>query len=93
LRWKIWSEIDWFILDGYIILDEYLSLQSNKKLADGLELFIQHSYGLGKFYFGLMDSTQKGVVAWSDFVLFYSCKLIVAKTKVNIFFVGICFFG
>jgi hypothetical protein len=32
-----------------------------------------------------MDTTQNGVVAWSDFVLFYSCKLIAAKDKVKIF--------
>jgi hypothetical protein len=32
-----------------------------------------------------MDSLQKGVVTWSDFALFYSCKLIVVKDKVNHF--------
>jgi hypothetical protein len=33
-----------------------------------------------------MDSKQKGVVAWSDFALFYSCKLIAVKDKVMRFF-------
>lgn len=32
-----------------------------------------------------MDTAQKGVVAWSDFALFYSCKLIAAKDKVSYF--------
>jgi len=33
-----------------------------------------------------MDSKQKGVIAWSDFALFYSCKLIAVKDKVMRFF-------
>jgi hypothetical protein len=52
-------------------------------MPDGLELFVQHNYDLAKRYFSLMDSRQKGVVAWSDFVLLYSCKLIAVKDKVN----------
>ncbi|CAF1126597.1 unnamed protein product [Rotaria sordida] len=67
--------------DGYIILEEYLSLKSNKIKSNDLELFIQHNHDLGKKYFSLMDSTQQGVVCWSDFALFYSCKLIAAKDK------------
>ncbi|UJR38359.1 hypothetical protein I4U23_031029 [Adineta vaga] len=70
--------------DGYIILDEFLSLQTNKSIPDGLELFVQHNQELGKRYFSLMDSAQTGVVAWSDFVLLYSCKLISAKDKIEL---------
>jgi hypothetical protein len=33
-----------------------------------------------------MDSGQKGVVGWWDFALFYSCKLIARKNKVNILY-------
>ncbi len=72
------------LLDGYIVLDEFLLLQYDKTMPDGLELFVQHNYDLAKRYFSLMDSRQKGVVAWSDFVLLYSCKLIAVKDKVNI---------
>ena len=53
-------------------------------MPDGLELFVQHNSDFGKKYFNLMDTAQNGVVAWSDFVLLYSCKLIAGKDKVNI---------
>jgi len=39
-----------------------------------------------------MDSKQQGVIAWSDFSLFYSCKLIAAKDKVNYLFYLIFFY-
>lgn len=38
---------------------------------------------LEKTHFNLMDSGQKGTVAWWDFALFYSCKLIATKNKVK----------
>jgi Ca2+-binding EF-hand superfamily protein len=72
--------------DGYIILEEFLSLKPNRTISNGLELFIQYNRDLGKQLFSLMDSRQKGVVTWGDFALFYSCKLIAVKDQVNHFF-------
>jgi len=69
--------------DGYIVLEEFLSFQSNKNISDGLELFVQYNHEIGRKIFSSMDSKQQGVVAWSDFSLFYSCKLIAVKDKVN----------
>ncbi|CAF1315124.1 unnamed protein product [Adineta ricciae] len=70
--------------DGYIILEEFLSFQSNKSIPEGLELFVQHNHETGRRYFALMDCGQRGVVAWSDFVLLYACKLICAKDKIEL---------
>jgi hypothetical protein len=41
---------------------------------------------MGRKLFSSMDLKQQGVVAWSDFSLFYSCKLIAVKDKVNYLF-------
>ncbi|CAF2669786.1 unnamed protein product [Rotaria sp. Silwood2] len=70
--------------DGYIILEEYLSLKSNKRKSVDFELFIQRNHELGKKYFSLMDSTQQGIICWSDFALFYSCKFIAAKDQTEL---------
>lgn len=72
-------------LDGLIILDEYLSIDENESLPSGFELFIQHNPELGRQYFRLMDTRQTGAISWSDFAVFYSCKLLVAKNKVMLF--------
>lgn len=71
------------LLDGLIILDEYLSLDEESRLPSGFELFIQRNPELGKSYYRLMDTRNSGAISWSDFAAFYSCKLIVAKNKVS----------
>ncbi|CAF1236487.1 unnamed protein product [Adineta steineri] len=70
--------------DGYIVLEEFLSLKANKTGSDGLESFIQHNQDLGKKYFSLMDPIQQGAVAWSDFIRLYSCKVIAAKDRIEL---------
>ncbi len=65
--------------DGYIVLEEFLSFQSNKNISDR---FLQYNSDSKRKLFSLIDSTQKGVIAWSDFVWFYSCKLTALKDKV-----------
>jgi hypothetical protein len=52
---------------------------------DNHNLFSQNE-NLEKIHFNLMYLKEKGSVSWSNFALFYSCKLIAAKNKVNIFF-------
>ncbi len=69
-------------LDGYIIMDTFLEFCSGGKLIDNFNLFSQNE-DLEKKHFYLMDIQQKGAVAWSNFALFYSCKLIAAKNKVK----------
>ena len=74
--------------DGYIILNEFLSLKSSKAMPDELNPFVQPNPEAGRLHFRLMDTAQQGAVAWSDFALLYSCKLIVAKNKVSGVFNG-----
>ena len=49
--------------------------------------FLIHIFGrneeIQRQHFQLMDLKEKGTVSWSDFALFYSCKLIAAKNKVK----------
>lgn len=68
--------------DGYIVLEEFLS---NRNSHAGLELFIQYNADVGRRVFSLMDVSRKGVVTWTDFALFYSCKLMIVKNQVNEF--------
>ena len=75
-----------FILDGYIVLDDFLTFCSKGKMTDSFNLFTQNNQDLEKLHFTLMDSRRKGAVAWSDFALFFSCKIIATKNKVNISF-------
>ena len=70
-------------LDGYIIMENFLELCTNRKGMDHLNLFTP-SEELERSHFRLMDLKEKGTVSWSDFALFYSCKLIAAKNRVNI---------
>jgi len=69
--------------DGYITLDEFLSLKPNQSHRNSLALFTQYNIDSSKKIFVVMDSAQKGVVPWSDFVLFYTCKLLATKDKVK----------
>lgn len=73
-------------LDGYIILENFLEFCSSGKIADNFNLFSSTDTDLEKLHFNLMDSRQTGAVAWWDFALFYSCKLIAAKSKVKYLF-------
>ena len=78
--------------DGYIVLEEFLSLQSNKRDLNGLEFFTESNSIFGKTIFSLMDSSKRGVIAWSDFALFYTCKLVATKDKVKlVIYVSYCF--
>jgi hypothetical protein len=52
--------------------------------VDSFNLFPPNNDDLGKSHFNVMDFRQEGAVAWWDFALFYSCKLIAQKNKVNI---------
>ncbi|CAF3348328.1 unnamed protein product [Rotaria socialis] len=70
--------------DGYITFEEFLSLQLNTTISADFHAFIQNNVALAKIYFSLMDSTQQGVIAWSDFALLYSCKIIAAKDKIEL---------
>ncbi|CAF1277786.1 unnamed protein product [Rotaria magnacalcarata] len=70
--------------DGYITFEEFLSLQLNTTISADFHVFIQNNVALAKKYFSLMDSTQQGVIAWSDFALLYSCKIIAAKDKIEL---------
>jgi hypothetical protein len=67
-------------------LEIFLEFCSNGRIADSFNLFLQNNRNLEKLHFNLMDSGQKGVVGWWDFALFYSCKLIARKNKVNILY-------
>jgi hypothetical protein len=69
--------------DGFIILNEFLSFEPNKQFSSGFELFVQFNRDLGRIFFRAMDVNQEGAVGWSDFALFYSCKLIISKNKVR----------
>lgn len=73
--------------DGYIVLEEFLSFQTHRNTPEGLELFIQSNPDFGKRLFSLIDSSRKGALAWTDFALFYSCKLMVVKNQVKNFLV------
>jgi Ca2+-binding EF-hand superfamily protein len=66
--------------DGYIVLEEFVSLQSNKSISDR---FLQYNSDSARKLFSLIDSTQKGAIAWSDFIWYYSCKLSALKDKVK----------
>jgi hypothetical protein len=68
-------------------MKNYLEFCSSGKIMDNFNLFNQNKDDLNKAYFNLMDSRQTGTVGWWDFALFYSCKLIAAKNKVNILFI------
>lgn len=63
-------------------MENFLELCSGGKVTDNFNLFNQKEE-LEKHHFILMDLKEKGVVGWSDFALFYSCKLIAAKNKVR----------
>jgi hypothetical protein len=63
-------------------MDTFLEFCLSGKVMDNFDLFSQNKE-LEKKHFNLMDLQQKGTVAWSDFALFYSCKLIAAKNKVK----------
>jgi len=66
-------------------MENFLEFCSNGRIVDSFNLFPPNNDDLGKSHFNLMDSRQEGAVAWWDFALFYSCKLIAQKNKVNIF--------
>ena len=69
-------------LDGYIIMENFLELCTSRKNMNHFDLFGRNEE-IQKQHFQLMDLKEKGTVSWSDFALFYSCKLIAAKNKVN----------
>jgi hypothetical protein len=77
---------DLIVLDGFIIMEDFLAFCTSGKMTDSFSLFTQDSDELEKNHFSLMDTKQKGAVAWSDFALFYTCKIIASKNKVNIQF-------
>lgn len=64
-------------------MENFLELCTHRKDIDHLNLFT-HDEELEKSHFRMMDLKEKGTVSWSDFALFYSCKLIAAKNRVNI---------
>ena len=80
------------VLDGFIIMDEFLTFCASGKMTDSHNLFTNDDQELEKKHFTLMDIKQKGAVAWSDFALFYSSKLIAAKNKVIISYQNIFLF-
>lgn len=61
-------------------------------MRSGFNLFTQDNQDIEKLHFNLMDSRQKGVVPWSDFALFFSCKILASKNKVNISYIFIDYF-
>jgi hypothetical protein len=67
-------------------MKDFLEFCSKGKMTEGWNLFTQSNLDLEKVYFNLMDSSQQGNVSWSEFLRFYSCKLIAAKNKVNVLF-------
>jgi hypothetical protein len=70
-------------------MENFLEFCSNIKimnLMDVYNLFTSNNEDLERLHFNLMDSRQKGAVAWCDFALFYSSKLIAAKNKVRKFY-------
>jgi len=73
-------------------MENFLEFCSNGRIVDSFNLFPQNNDDLEKSHFNLMDSQQKGAVAWWDFALFYSGQLIARKNKVNIFVYIIIFF-
>ena len=77
---------DSIVLDGFISMDDFLAYCSSGKMMDSFNLFTHDDHELEKKHFSLMDIKQQGAVAWSDFALFYSCKLIAAKNKVKTLF-------
>jgi Ca2+-binding EF-hand superfamily protein len=67
-------------------MKDFLEFCSKGKMTKGLNLFAPSNLNLEKAHFNLMDSSQQGNVTWSEFLRFYSCKLIAAKNKVNVLF-------
>ena len=77
------TSLTFSLSDGYIVLNEFLSLKSNKTMPDEWNLFVQPNREAGRLHFRLMDTAQQGIVAWSDFVRLYGCKLIVTRNRVS----------
>jgi hypothetical protein len=73
-------------LDGYMILENFLEFCTSGLMSHSFNLFNKNNDDLEKAHFNLMDTKQKGTVAWVDFALFYSSKLIARKNKVKNFF-------
>ncbi|CAF3080573.1 unnamed protein product [Rotaria socialis] len=70
--------------NGYIVLDDFLTFCSKGKMTDSFNLFTQNNQDLEKLHFTLMDSRRKGAIGWSDFALFFSCKMIATKNKTQL---------
>jgi hypothetical protein len=72
-----------FSSDGLIMLHEYLTFEPNEAIDDKFGLFTFQDVHLRRIYFHLMDVRRTGAIAWSEFSLFYTCKLITLKNKVD----------
>ncbi|CAF0784245.1 unnamed protein product [Didymodactylos carnosus] len=72
--------------DGYITLGEFLSRKRAMTTTptDSLDDFIRQNIDHDKLHFRIMDRSNTGVLAWSDFVLFYTAKLLAKKNKSEI---------